>query len=341
MSALAAIFGCAGPRLEPEERRFFARADPLGFILFARNVESPSQLRALVAELRESVGRAEAPIFVDQEGGRVQRLKPPHWRAAPAAARFGRLADMDRKGAVEAVRLNAWLIGQELADAGIDVVCAPVLDLAHPGAHSVIGDRAFSSDPEIVAGLGRAACDGFRQAGVAPVVKHLPGHGRTRVDSHLRLPVVEASLAELEASDFRPFRALADMPLGMTGHLLIQAVDSEAPATISSRVIAEVIRGRIGFSGILFTDDLSMEALSGSIRQRAAAAIAAGCDVALHCNGRMAEMEAVAEAVPRFSEAAAARFAAARPASPGGVTSGDRAAAARRVDELLKRAVHV
>jgi beta-N-acetylhexosaminidase len=332
VTSLAAIFGCAGTQLGAPERRFFARADPAGFILFARNVENPPQLRALTGELRQAVGR-DAPVLVDQEGGRVQRLKPPHWRAAPPPGRFGDLAARDPAGAALAVRLNARLIGAELAAVGIDTVCAPSLDLRLPGAHLVIGDRAFSGDPATVAALGRAACQGFFEAGVTPVVKHMPGHGRSRVDSHLRLPVVEAPLAELESSDFRPFRELADMPLGMTGHLLIRAVDAERPATISSRVIAEIIRGRIGFKGVLITDDLSMEALAGPVQARAAAAIAAGCDIALHCNGRLEEMEAIAGALPALAPEARAQLAAARhaPASD----PADAPELQQRLDRLL------
>ena len=338
MAPLAAIFGCAGPQLEAAERDFFARADPTGFILFARNVESPAQLRALVAALRQSVGRKDAPVLVDQEGGRVQRLKPPQWRAAPAPGRFGELAVKDPAGAAEAARLNARLIAGELVAAGIDTVGAPSLDLRLPGAHQVIGDRAFSADPEIVAALGRAACEGFLSSGVTPVIKHLPGHGRSQVDSHLSLPVVEAPLAELEASDFRPFRALADMPLGMTGHLLIPAIDAGRPATISSRVIAEVIRGFIGFQGVLITDDLSMEALSGTVQSRAAAALAAGCDLALHCNGELEEMVAIAEVLPPVSPGAAARLTEGRARPPAG--EADPAELSRRLELLLNGASH-
>jgi len=334
----AVVFGCSGTRLSPEERSFFARADPLGFILFARNVETPAQVITLVQALRESVGRADAPILVDQEGGRVQRLRPPYWRAAPAAARFGELARRDRSAAEEAVRLNARLIGAELAALGIDTVCAPVLDLRHPGAHDVIGDRAFSGDPEVVIALGRAACAGFTEAGVTPVIKHLPGHGRSAVDSHSSLPVVTASLPELEASDFRPFRALADMPLAMTCHLLFTAIDPERPATISPTLIARVIRGWIGFKGILFSDDLSMSALTGAVEARAAAAIAAGCDIALHCNGRLEEMARVAEAVPALPPDASAALADARSkAKPGAI---DAAGLARRLEGLLLGAGH-
>ncbi len=320
--ARAVILGCAGVRLSAEERGFFARFNPLGFILFARNVEAPDQVRVLIAELRQSVGRADAPVLIDQEGGRVQRLRPPHWRAAPPAARFGELALRNRATAVEAARLNARLIGAELADLGIDTVCAPVLDLRFPGAHEVIGDRAFSSDPEIVSLLGRASCEGFLAAGVVPIVKHSPGHGRGMVDSHLSLPVVEASRAELERSDFRPFKALADMPWAMTAHVVYRAIDAKRPATTSPLIVDQVIRGHIGFDGVLIGDDLSMEALHGSIAERAEATLAAGCDLALHCNGKMDEMKMLSEVVgeitpltmERLSRSAVQRG---RPPTPG------------------------
>jgi beta-N-acetylhexosaminidase len=335
----AIILGCAGLRLSAEERQFFARLDPLGFILFARNVEAPDQVRALVDELRQAVGRADAPVLIDQEGGRVQRLRPPHWRAAPPAARFGELAAIDRAAAVEAVRLNALLIGGELADLGIDTVCAPVLDLRFAGAHEVIGDRAYSSDPDIVAALGRAACEGFQAAGVRPIVKHTPGHGRGMVDSHLSLPLVDASRNALEASDFRPFKALADMSWAMTAHVVYRAIDPDRPATTSPAVVAQVIRAHIGFEGVLIGDDLSMEALAGSIAERAAATLAAGCDLALHCNGKMVEMKTLSDAVPEIGEAAKARLALApkpRPAAPM-----DGAVLAARVDKLLAGGLHV
>jgi beta-N-acetylhexosaminidase len=304
----AAILGCAGHSLSAEERSFFARFNPLGFILFARNVDTPGQIRALVSDLRNAVGRADAPVLIDQEGGRVQRLRPPHWRAAPAAARFGELASANRAAGVEATRLNAQLIGGELATLGIDTVCAPVLDLSFPGAHEVIGDRAYSGNPDLVATLGRAACDGFAAAGVTPIVKHIPGHGRGMVDSHLSLPVVEASRAELEASDFRPFKALNDMPWAMTAHVVYGAIDPDAPATTSKRVIGEIIRGHIGFEGVLIGDDLSMQALHGAIAERAQATIAAGCDLALHCNGKMEEMASLTDVVPPLSPKTVARL---------------------------------
>ncbi len=312
MKCRAVVFGCAGLRLGEAERRFFARVDPLGLIVFARNVETPGQLGALTAEFRDCVGRADAPVLVDQEGGRVQRLRPPHWRSAPTAARFGELATRDRAKAAEAARLNAGLMAIELAAVGIDTVCAPVLDLRFPGTHDVIGDRAFAADPAIVSELGRVAAEGYLAAGIAPIMKHIPGHGRSLVDSHLSLPVVEASRVELEASDFRPFKALAGLPWAMTAHLLYRAIDAECPATMSARVVGEVIRGHIGFEGVLIGDDLSMQALSGSIGERAAATLAAGCDLALHCNGKMEEMEAVAEAAHTIGEATARRLERAR-----------------------------
>jgi beta-N-acetylhexosaminidase len=298
----AAIFGCAGLTLTAEEARFFGHVDPLGFVVFKRNLESPDQVRALVAALRDSVGRPDAPVLIDQEGGRVARLRPPTWRDAPAPGRIGAIAARDRAMALEAARLNATLMGRELADLGIDVDCTPVLDLQFPGAHAgVVGDRALGSDPELVAALGRATCEGLLAAGVEPVIKHMPGHGRALVDSHLELPRVEASLAELRQTDFVPFRRLADMRWGMTSHVVYAAIDPERPATQSPKVIAEIIRGDIGFAGILVSDDLNMEALQGSLGDRTRLARGAGCDVALHCNGRLDEMREVADAAGEIS----------------------------------------
>ncbi len=330
----AAVYGCAGPTLGSEERRFFAAANPLGFILFARNLEEPRQARALVAALREAVGRPDAPVLIDQEGGRVARLKPPHWRAAPAAERFGRLAARNRSTAVEAARLNARLIAAELTDLGITVDCAPVLDLRYPGAHEAIGDRAFANDPELVAVLGRAVAEGLMEGGVIPVIKHIPGHGRATVDSHRELPRVTAPLAQLERTDFAPFRALNDMPWAMTAHIVYRSVDAERPATTSARVIGDVIRGRIGFSGLLLSDDIAMDALSGGPAERARAALAAGCDVVLHCNGKLEEMAAVAAAASPLSTAAMARVEAGA-ARVGRAKPAETAPLARRLDSLL------
>lgn len=335
MTVSAAIYGCAGPRLSDAERRFFRSADPFGFILFLRNVETPEQVKRLTAELRETVGR-DAPILVDQEGGRVTRLKPPHWRASPPAARFGQLASRNREIAAEAVRLNAQLLAAELQPLGIDVDCAPVLDLQFPGAHQgVVGDRAFGADPEIVAYLGRTMIDAFLASGVMPVIKHAPGHGRALVDSHLSLPRVATSRGELEATDFRAFRLCADAPWAMTCHVVYADIDDARPATISPVIINDVIRGSIGFKGLLLSDDLSMQALSGTLGERAHAALAAGCDIALHCNGKMDEMEAVAASVRPLSADAEKRVATARarlgvPAEPTEI-----AALASRLDKLL------
>jgi beta-N-acetylhexosaminidase len=305
---IAAILGCAGPTLSDTERAFFHDADPLGFILFQRNCQTPDQVRTLVEDLRESVERADAPVLIDQEGGRVARLKAPAWRAVPAAGRFGELARRGRGAALEAVRLNAELLARELADLGITVGCAPVLDLRLPGQNdAVVGDRAFGDDPELVAELGRAACQGFLAGGVLPVIKHVPGHGRATVDSHHALPRVDASLDELRRADFVPFRLLRDMPVAISAHVVYMAVDPDQPATTSRIVIEQIIRGDIGFTGLLISDDLSMQALSGSIGDRARRALTAGCDVALHCNGKIAEMEEVVAAAAPLAGAARER----------------------------------
>jgi beta-N-acetylhexosaminidase len=333
VTANAVIFGCEGLSLTDWEREFFEDSNPLGFILFTRNCESPEQIRALIADLRDSIGRDSAPVLIDQEGGRVARLKPPQWRAAPAAGRFGLLAGRDPALASEAVHLNARLIAAELRDLGITVNCAPVLDLPTPGASDVIGDRSFSADPERVADLGRAFCDGLMAGGVMPVIKHIPGHGRAGVDSHHELPVVETPRAELEVSDFRPFAALAGAPWAMTGHLVYTAIDPDNPATMSQVVISEVIRDAIGFDGVLVTDDLSMAALGGDYSARASRSLAAGCDLVLHCNGKAEEMKAVMNGTgPLSAEATRRLTAAASPAAPEEV---DMAALAARLDRML------
>jgi beta-N-acetylhexosaminidase len=307
---LACIFGCAGTALTDEERDLYRAVDPLGFILFQRNCQSPSQIRALIEEMRHCVGRADAPVLIDQEGGRVQRLKPPTWRKAPPAAVIGDLAKRNLPAAIEAARLNARLIAEELAALGFNANCAPVLDLRLPITHQAIGDRAYSDDPAIVAALGRAACEGFIAGGIVPVPKHMPGHGRATSDSHKELPRVTVSVEELERTDFVPFRALRDMPWAMTAHILFTALDDTAPATASKSIIERIIRGRIGFHGLLFSDDLSMQALDGSLRQRTERALAAGCDVALHCNGHMDEMRQVAEGAAPTTPAIAQKVAA-------------------------------
>ncbi len=304
----AVILGCAGLALTEEERRFFAAADPLGFILFKRNCDTPQQVKKLVADLRASIGRADAPVLIDQEGGRVARLGPPHWRKPPAAAEFVKLTDIDLALGGEAARLNARLMAAELRDLGIDVDCAPVLDLPVEGAHDVIGDRAHGRTADLAASLGRAVCEGLLEGGVLPIIKHIPGHGRATVDTHLALPVVATSEAELRKTDFAPFQMLADMPWAMTAHVVFSAIDAGGPATTSRTVIDRVIRGFIGFDGLLLSDDLSMQALSGTVGERAGAAMDAGCDVVLHCNGKMEEMQPVVAATPRLSDKAETRL---------------------------------
>ena len=300
----SAILGCAGPQLSRAERRFFAEQDPLGFILFARNCETPEQVRALVDQLRDAVGRAEAPILIDQEGGRVQRLKPPTWRQAPAPARFAELSDRDPEAAQEAAQLNARLLAHEVAELGITVDCLPCLDILVPGASAVIGDRAFGADPARIAALGKAVVDGLLMGGVLPVIKHIPGHGRALVDSHHELPRVDADLATLRASDFPPFAELVGEYWAMTAHVIYDAIDAERPATLSPAVIQQTIRAEIGFDGALISDDLSMKALTGGFARRAADSLAAGCDLVLHCNGDAEEMAAVmAGTVPLTGEA--------------------------------------
>ncbi|MBL0405434.1 beta-N-acetylhexosaminidase [Microvirga aerilata] len=298
MKTRAFIAGCAGLELTPDEVAFFKEADPWGFILFRRNVADPEQVRALCASIRDAVGRADAPILIDQEGGRVQRMGPPHWPKYPAGGAYGRVHANDPLVQREITRLGARLIAHDLRQVGITVDCLPVLDVPSPGSHDIIGDRAYGKTPSQVAVLGRAAAEGLMAGGVLPVVKHMPGHGRAASDSHLSLPVVDATREELERHDFAPFRMLTDMPLAMTAHVVYTALDPDRPATTSRIVIEEIIRGHIGYDGLVMTDDLSMHALSGAFRDRAEAAFAAGCDMALHCNGNMEEMTAVAEAAP-------------------------------------------
>jgi beta-N-acetylhexosaminidase len=294
VSVTAAIFGCGGHRLTPEETTFFRDARPWGFILFKRNIETPDQVRALTAALRATVDRPDAPILIDQEGGRVQRLGPPHWRRFPPGRAYGLLAGNDPLLRREVARLGARLLAHDLAALGVNVDCLPVLDVPDPRGHAIIGDRAYGQTPDEVAMLGRAAAEGLIAGGVLPVIKHIPGHGRARADSHLELPVVDASLADLDARDFAPFRVLSDMPMAMTAHVIYSAIDAVRPATTSRKVMRQVVRGAVGFDGLVMSDDLSMKALKGGFAERARAALGAGCDVVLHCNGEMAEMRAVA-----------------------------------------------
>ncbi len=311
----AVIFGCAGPDLSAEEAAFFAETRPWGFILFKRNTQNPDQVRALTSALRESVGWG-APVLIDQEGGRVQRLGPPNWRRYPPGRAYGELAPNDPLVRREITRLGARLMAHDLRALGINVDCLPVLDVPSPGAHDIIGDRAYGQTPQEVATLGRAAAEGLIAGGVLPVIKHIPGHGRAGADSHKSLPVVDASYEDLDGRDFESFRVLSDMPMAMSAHVVYRAIDPTGPATTSRKVIRRVIRGAIGFGGLLMTDDLSMHALSGDFGDRTRAALSAGCDVVLHCNGRMDEMIAIAGAVKplagagrRRAEAALARIA--------------------------------
>lgn len=314
----AMIAGCSSLSLSAEEARFFRDADPWGFILFKRNVDTPDQVRALTAQLREAVGRSDAPILIDQEGGRVQRLKPPHWPDYPPGRAYGELYARDEAFGREIARLGARLIAHDLLSLGITVDCMPVLDIPIPGASSVIGDRAYGSQPRVVADLGRAVAEGLIAGGVLPVVKHIPGHGRAGVDSHHDLPVVDVPLSDLEICDFVPFRLLSDLPLAMTAHVVYKAIDERHPATTSAVVISRVIRQAIGFGGLLMSDDLSMNALSGTAEERARASLHGGCDVVLHCNGDLDEMRCVVGEVPLLSGEASARAAAALDRTAGG-----------------------
>jgi beta-N-acetylhexosaminidase len=315
----AFITGVGGLALTDRERAFLREAQPWGFILFRRNVASPQQLRGLIDEMRDALGR-RAPILIDQEGGRVQRLGPPHWPVYPPGAAYGTAYDRDRDQGLAAARLGARLIAADLFELGIDVDCLPLADVPVRNADPIVGDRAYGNKPGKVAAIARAIAQGLDAGGVLPVLKHIPGHGRAGVDSHKKLPVVEAKRAVLEATDFAAFVPLADLPMAMTAHVVFTAIDPIAPATVSATIVREVIRGSIGFDGLLMSDDISMEALSGAVGERAQNAIAAGCDVVLHCNGDMSEMTAVAAGVPPLAGQAARRaeaaLAARKPATP-------------------------
>jgi beta-N-acetylhexosaminidase len=289
-----AIFGCAGLELLPEERDFFRQTRPWGFILFGRNVAHPEQVKRLVEALRETIDDPKAPVLIDQEGGRVARLKPPHWQERPPALRFAQLHDTAPDAAREAAYLNARLIAHELCELGINVDCLPVLDVPVEGADAIIGDRSYGSDPAVIIDLGRATIEGMIEGGVLPVMKHIPGHGRANADSHLALPRVATPAEELSATDFVTFRSLNNCPLAMTAHVVYEDIDPQRPATTSPKIIRDVIRGEIGFEGLLMSDDLSMQALTGSLDHRTKASLFAGCDVVLHCNGDLAEMREIA-----------------------------------------------
>jgi len=306
----AFITGLSGTALTDRERSFLTEAQPWGLILFRRNVVNPEAVRRLIDNVRTTLGRA-APVLIDQEGGRVQRLGPPHWPVYPPGAAYGAIYDRDREAGLAAARLGARLIAADLWGLGIDVDCLPLADVPAAGADRVIGDRAYGNEPGKVAAIAASIAEGLAEGGVLPVLKHIPGHGRATADSHLKLPVVSADRSVLEGSDFAAFRPLAGLPLGMTAHVVFTAIDPVAPATVSATIVHDVIRGLIGFRGLLMTDDISMGALSGSVGERSRAALAAGCDIVLHCNGEMAEMEDVAAAAPSLAGEALRRAAAA------------------------------
>ncbi|WEK38800.1 MAG: beta-N-acetylhexosaminidase [Candidatus Brevundimonas colombiensis] len=301
----AALYGCAGHRLTQDEGAFFAQARPWGFILFRRNIDTPDQLRALTEDLRAAVGDADAPILIDQEGGRVQRMRPPHWAKYPPGDAYLKAAE-DLHGARDLARLGARLMAHDLREVGITVDLLPVLDVPVPGAHDIVGDRAYGRDPQTVALLGRAAAEGLLAGGVLPCIKHMPGHGRAFADSHEDLPTVHADLETLDGWDFAPFKALSDMPMAMTAHIVFTAIDRKRPATQSKKAV-RLMRDHLGFSGLILSDDLSMQALSGSLGERAHRSLKAGCDVVLHCNGDLTEMRAVADATCKLKGKAKAR----------------------------------
>ncbi len=334
----ACILGCSGPVLTAEEAAFFRDVQPWGFILFRRNVVSPDQVRALVDALRETVGRADAPVMIDQEGGRVQRLGPPHWPVYPPGRVYGALRSNEISARQAFARLGARLMAQDLRVLGINVDAVPVLDVPQPGAHDVIGDRAYATEVDAICQLGRSAAEGLIAGGVLPIIKHIPGHGRAMADSHLELPRVETDLATLSRVDFEPFRALSDMPMAMTAHVIYDAVDPRRPATTSRKAIRDIIRADIGFGGLLMSDDLSMKALSGDFATRTRQSLAAGCDVVLHCNGDMGEMKAITGAVKPLAGRAKARADAALARLPRVVEPIDLDAARARFAELVQAA---
>lgn len=337
MSTRAFITGVSGLTLTADEREFIRAERPWGFILFKRNIDNPAQVADLVNAMRTEVSEPDAPVLIDQEGGRVQRLGPPHWPVYPPGAVFGTLYDSDPQLGLTAARLSSRLIAADLIDLGITVDCLPLADVPVPDADAVIGNRAYGTEPAKVAAIARAVTEGLEQGGVLPVLKHIPGHGRATADTHFRLPVVDTSIAELERIDFAAFRPLADLPMAMTAHVVFSALDPAQPATTSATMIEQVIRDLIGFQGLLMSDDVSMNALAGSIAERTRAIVAAGCDMVLHCNGKLDEMRDVAretpilagEALNRANRALASR----RPPQPF-----DRAAGRAELDRLIEHA---
>jgi beta-N-acetylhexosaminidase len=337
MAPRAFITGIAGLSLSDDERGFLRESRPWGFILFKRNVDNPAQVKALVEELRGTVDSPDAPVLIDQEGGRVQRLGPPHWPVYPPGAVFSTLYDVDSEAGLTAARLSARLIADDLAALGITVDCLPLADVPIAGADAVIGDRAYGTTPDKVAAIARAVTDGLAQGGVLPVLKHIPGHGRATADSHHRLPTVDTAREELDRTDFAAFRPLADLPMAMTAHVVFSALDAAQPATTSATIIDQVIRESIGFQGLLMSDDVSMNALAGSIAERTRAIVAAGCDVVLHCNGKLDEMRQVVAETPELQGRALARAEAAL-AARHAPQPFDRAAARAELDALIGRA---
>jgi beta-N-acetylhexosaminidase len=337
MNSRAFITGVSTTELTAEEREFIGATRPWGFILFKRNIDSPSQVATLVGELRAAIGNPEAPVLIDQEGGRVQRFGPPHWPVYPAGAVFGVLYDIDSALGLTAARLSARLIADDLVALGVTVDCLPLADVPVAGADAVIGNRAYGTDPGKVAAIARAVTEGLEQGGILPVLKHIPGHGRATADTHFRLPEVDTPRAELERTDFAAFQPLADLPMAMTAHVVFSALDPAHPATTSATIIEQVIRGVIGFQGLLMSDDVSMNALSGSIAERTQAILAAGCDMVLHCNGKLDEMREVAAASPELSGKALERARRAL-ASRKAPQAFDRLAARVELDGLIARA---
>lgn len=337
MNRRAFITGVSGTELSAAERDFLRSQRPWGFILFKRNIETPAQVSSLIADLRDSVADSDAPVLIDQEGGRVQRLGPPHWPVYPPGAVFGTLYDIDRKLGLSAARLSARLIAADLLEAGITVDCLPLADVPVAGSDAVIGNRAYGTDPAKVAAIARAVTEGLQQGGILPVLKHIPGHGRATADTHFSLPVVDTSKTELERTDFAAFRPLADLPMAMTAHVVFSALDPAHPATTSATIIEQVIRGVIGFQGLLMSDDVSMNALAGSIAERTRAIVAAGCDIVLHCNGRFDEMCEVARETPELSGLALQRAERAL-ASRKAPQPFDRTAARAELEALIGRA---
>ena len=337
MNSRAFITGVSGTELSAAEREFIRVERPWGFILFKRNIETPEQVSYLVRELRNSVGSPDAPVLIDQEGGRVQRFGPPHWPAYPAGAVFGTLYDIDRGLGLTAARLSARLMAADLIDLGVTVDCLPLADVPVAGADAVIGNRAYGTEPGKVAAIARAVTEGLEQGGVLPVLKHIPGHGRATADTHFRLPEVGTSKAELERTDFAAFQPLADLPMAMTAHVVFSALDPAHPATTSATIIEQVIRGVIGFQGLLMSDDVSMNALAGSIAERTRAIVSAGCDMVLHCNGDLGEMRAVARDTPELSGMALKRAERAL-ASRKAPQAFDRQAARAELDALIDQA---